>query len=130
MAALIHEGTETGPGPENEQVSELAMRSEPFPLEEHSAPDGLTANQGTVSAARPASAPVVERIYRHRLPVRISHWLNVPCLVILIMSGLQIFNAHPALDVGERSKRDARLRYRRPVKSHSSDEDGITSISG
>jgi cytochrome b subunit of formate dehydrogenase len=40
---------------------------------------------------------VAEKVYRHRLPVRISHWLNVPILIILIMSGLQIFNAHPAL---------------------------------
>ena len=34
MASLIHEGTGTGQGREDEQVSELAMRSEPFPLEE------------------------------------------------------------------------------------------------
>ena len=35
--------------------------------------------------------------YRHRLPVRIMHWLNVVCLFVLLMSGLQVFNAHPAL---------------------------------
>ena len=35
--------------------------------------------------------------YRHSLPVRIMHWLNVVALTILLMSGLQIFNAHPAL---------------------------------
>jgi thiosulfate reductase cytochrome b subunit len=35
--------------------------------------------------------------YRHRLPVRIMHWTNVICLFILLMSGLQIFIAHPAL---------------------------------
>ncbi|MGH7147429.1 MAG: hypothetical protein ACREIJ_05950, partial [Nitrospiraceae bacterium] len=109
MASPIHEGTGTGQRQENEQRSALAMRSEPFLLEEHSVPDGLTANQGAVSAARLASAPVVERIYRHRLPVRISHWLNVPCLFILIMSGLQIFNAHPALYWGDRSDRDQPL---------------------
>jgi hypothetical protein len=59
MASLIHEGTGTGQGLESEQVSELAMRSEPFPLKTHGASDGLTANQGDVSAARPTSAPVV-----------------------------------------------------------------------
>lgn len=37
------------------------------------------------------------RYYRHRLPVRISHWINVLCLTILLLSGLGIFNAHPAL---------------------------------
>ncbi len=38
-----------------------------------------------------------ERIYRHRLPVRVMHWINVVCLTVLLMSGLNIFNAHPAL---------------------------------
>jgi len=41
--------------------------------------------------------------YRHRLPVRIMHWLNVACLFALLMSGLQIFNAHPALYWGHAS---------------------------
>ncbi|RZI44653.1 hypothetical protein EGT07_04370 [Herbaspirillum sp. HC18] len=41
--------------------------------------------------------------YRHRLPVRIMHWTNVVCLTILFMSGLSIFNAHPALYWGDSS---------------------------
>jgi thiosulfate reductase cytochrome b subunit len=41
------------------------------------------------------------RTYRHRLPVRISHWINVVCLFVLLGSGLQIFNAHPALYWGK-----------------------------
>lgn len=49
--------------------------------------------------------PAIERVYRHRLPVRIRHWLNVPFLIILIMSGLQIFNAHPAFHLSARSDR-------------------------
>jgi len=130
MAALIREGTGTGQDQENEQGSELTMRSEPFPLEEPPASDGLTANQDDVSAALPASAPVVERTYRHRLPVRISHWLNVPCLIILIMSGLQIFNAHPALYWGDRSDRDQPLLSIRPVKAESGEMRGITTILG
>jgi thiosulfate reductase cytochrome b subunit len=44
-----------------------------------------------------------ERIYRHRLPVRVMHWINVLCLTILLMSGLTIFNAHPALYWGQGS---------------------------
>ena len=35
--------------------------------------------------------------YRHTLPVRLMHWTNVLALTILLMSGLQIFNAHPRL---------------------------------
>jgi thiosulfate reductase cytochrome b subunit len=41
--------------------------------------------------------------YRHALPVRIMHWTNVVCFVILLMSGLGIFNAHPSLDWGKSS---------------------------
>src|SRR3569623_190127 len=41
--------------------------------------------------------------YRHRLPVRIAHWINVVCLAILFMSGLGIFNAHPSLHWGNSS---------------------------
>ena len=43
------------------------------------------------------------RIYRHRLPVRVMHWINVVCLTIMLMSGLNIFNAHPALYWGKDS---------------------------
>lgn len=39
--------------------------------------------------------------YRHSLAVRITHWLNVLCLSFLLMSGLQIFNAHPHLYWGQ-----------------------------
>jgi thiosulfate reductase cytochrome b subunit len=37
------------------------------------------------------------------LPVRIMHWINVICLTVLLMSGLTIFNAHPALYWGRDS---------------------------
>jgi thiosulfate reductase cytochrome b subunit len=43
--------------------------------------------------------------YRHPLPVRIMHWSNVVFLAILLMSGLNIFNAHPALYLGKSSYR-------------------------
>ena len=36
-------------------------------------------------------------IVRHSAVVRLTHWVNVVCLAVLLMSGLQIFNAHPAL---------------------------------
>ena len=31
------------------------------------------------------------------IAVRVTHWINVLCLVLLLMSGLRIFNYHPAL---------------------------------
>lgn len=78
------------------------------------------------------TTPIVvkERIYRHRLPVRLGHWLNVVCLFILIMSGLQIFNAHPALYWGDRSDRDRPLLSIRPVKTEDGNIHGITTILG
>ena len=36
-------------------------------------------------------------IYRHRFWVRVTHWINVICMTVMLMSGPQIFNAHPAL---------------------------------
>lgn len=48
-----------------------------------------------------AAAPKRARIYRHSLLVRLSHWVNVLCMTILLFSGLQIFNAHPALYWGQ-----------------------------
>jgi thiosulfate reductase cytochrome b subunit len=41
-----------------------------------------------------------ELIYRHTLPVRLAHWVNVLCVILLLMSGMQIFNAHPTLHWG------------------------------
>ena len=43
-------------------------------------------------------------IKRHSLPVRITHWINAAAFVLLLASGLQIFNAHPALYWGEDSR--------------------------
>lgn len=40
-------------------------------------------------------------IRRHSVVTRITHWVNVLCLSLLLMSGLQIFNAHPSLYWGQ-----------------------------
>ncbi|HAT30842.1 MAG TPA: hypothetical protein DCW29_08330 [Janthinobacterium sp.] len=50
-----------------------------------------------------SSAPVARPYYRHRLLVRITHWINAVSLAILFMSGLGIFNAHPSLYWGDSS---------------------------
>jgi thiosulfate reductase cytochrome b subunit len=42
-----------------------------------------------------------EAVYRHRLSTRLWHWVNAAALLILLMSGLTIFNAHPRLYWGE-----------------------------
>ena len=51
--------------------------------------------------ALPKAKPERERFYRHRLVTRITHWLNVFSLVFMLMSGLQILNAHPMLYWGQ-----------------------------
>lgn len=38
-----------------------------------------------------------ELVKRHRISTRLWHWLNVVTVVIMLMSGLTIFNAHPRL---------------------------------
>jgi thiosulfate reductase cytochrome b subunit len=69
--------------------------------------------------------------YRHKLPVRIMHWLTVILLPILLMSGLNIFNAHSALYWGKSSYTGAPpLLELRSVESDKGEIDGITSIFG
>ncbi|MGL4962933.1 MAG: cytochrome b/b6 domain-containing protein [Inquilinus sp.] len=38
---------------------------------------------------------------RHSVVTRLTHWLNVLCLSVLLLSGLQIFNAYPQLHWGQ-----------------------------
>lgn len=42
-----------------------------------------------------------EAFYRHRRAVRITHWINALCILFLLGSGLNIFNAHPRLYWGQ-----------------------------
>ncbi len=58
--------------------------------------NGLHNNGGGMQKAERSS-------YKHRLPVRLAHWLNVVCFFILLGSGLNIFNAHPKLYWGQYS---------------------------
>jgi thiosulfate reductase cytochrome b subunit len=53
--------------------------------------------------APPMPLVAARSIYRHRLPVRVMHWINVACMAILLGSGLNIFNAHPTLYWGHDS---------------------------
>ncbi len=54
----------------------------------------------------PRATDRVRVVYCHRLPVRLMHWINAICLLVLLGSGLQIFNAHPALYWGQKSTFD------------------------
>lgn len=42
-------------------------------------------------------------IYRHGIAVRVAHWSWALAILVLVMSGLQIFNAAPYLDASDKS---------------------------
>jgi thiosulfate reductase cytochrome b subunit len=56
-----------------------------------------TANSSASEIAHLPPAKTRQFFYRHRAPVRLLHWINALCLLVMLMSGLQIFNAHPSL---------------------------------
>jgi thiosulfate reductase cytochrome b subunit len=55
---------------------------------------------GAESAAQATRGPLV---YRHNALTRVTHWTWAICLFFLLLSGLQIFNAHPTLYIGQQS---------------------------
>lgn len=68
--------------------------------------------------------------YRHQLIVRITHWINLVCLVVLLMSGLGIFNAWPALYWGIRTHFDEPLLALYATQSQDGREIGVTDVFG
>jgi thiosulfate reductase cytochrome b subunit len=44
-----------------------------------------------------------EKVYRHTIVARITHWFWTLAMLVLVMSGLQIFNAAPYLDASDKS---------------------------
>ena len=53
-----------------------------------------------------ATKPTKVLVYRHRGVTRLTHWINVLAVSLLLMSGLEIFNAHPALYWGQKASFD------------------------
>lgn len=47
--------------------------------------------------------PKTVLVYRHAAVTRATHWINVLALTFLLMSGLNIFGAHPALYWGQKA---------------------------
>src|SRR5262249_58496400 len=74
------------------------MRALPQPVPRH---DGM--GQGYRLISKPQMKKLV---YRHNRITRSTHWVNALVLVILVMSGFQIFNAHPHLYWGSTSEPD------------------------
>lgn len=60
----------------------------------------MSASKPSRTADRPLSGGRTA-IYRHPWLVRLTHWVNAACILVLLLSGLQILNAHPAFYWGE-----------------------------
>jgi len=90
-----------------------------MPIEKSGAPPSANVRTGTYL------------YYRHTLPVRVMHWINVIALTILLLSGLNIFSAHPALYWGK-SSYTGRPPVLEITATESSDGDlvGVTRIFG
>ena len=70
-----------------------------------------------------------EIVYRHSGVVRATHWINVIALLVLLMSGLQIFNAHPALYLGQKSVFDDPIMAMKPTRQ-GDEVRGVTTLFG
>jgi thiosulfate reductase cytochrome b subunit len=131
-APLIQTGEEVA------QAQEAWLISEPEAVPSHQLEsdqvtplhDDAGHGEGSPGAVPTTSSPTVQKIYRHSLPVRLGHWLNTIMVFILIMSGLQIFNAHPALYWGDRSDRDKPLLSIRAMRNDDGQVKGVTTVLG
>jgi thiosulfate reductase cytochrome b subunit len=79
-----------------------------------------------VNATSDAIHAPPQMFYRHRLPVRLMHWINVVSFTLMLMSGLAIFNAHPNLYWGKDSYSASTV----PLLSISSTQDAAGNIHG
>jgi Ni/Fe-hydrogenase b-type cytochrome subunit len=53
---------------------------------------------------KPANRLAMELVYRHNRVTRLTHWIDAIALMVLFMSGLQIFNAFPQLHWGSKTE--------------------------
>ncbi|MEF2074758.1 cytochrome b/b6 domain-containing protein [Consotaella aegiceratis] len=84
----------------------------------------------TTAVDRQTSPPEAEApgiVYRHRVSTRLWHWINAATLVVMLMSGLMIFNAHPRLYWGSYG-----ANYDRPWLEigHTQDAEGFLRVGG
>jgi thiosulfate reductase cytochrome b subunit len=63
----------------------------------------MDARSAATKAAPDAGASSGTLVYRQFAWTRITHWIWAVSLFFLLLSGLQIFNAHPALYIGDQS---------------------------
>jgi thiosulfate reductase cytochrome b subunit len=81
-----------------ESSAPVAAAGLPEPM---TTPEPVVAPPPAAEAPPPPVKPAREVIYRHSVVVRLTHWINVLAISLLILSGAQIFNAHPRLYWGQ-----------------------------
>lgn len=101
-------------------------------------------SEGTVAADLPKTHEprLPAWIYRHARATRALHWINFFTLVVMLMSGLQIFNArpdlywgktshfnHPLLSLGARENSHGRLVGVTTVGGYTFDTTGVLGVS-
>ena len=86
--------------------------------------------QEAVPGAKGATSRKSSRylFYRHTLPTRLMHWTNAAVLLVMLMSGLQIFNAHPSLYLGTSSDFDHPALSLTAAQTNDGAYKGITQI--
>ena len=67
-------------------------------------------------------------ILRHRWPLRLMHWINLLAMLAMIGSGLQIYNAHPALYWAEASHFDTPIFSTDAMQRDNGEIHGVTQI--
>ena len=86
------------------------------------------ASLSSTAAPQAGSAPSV--VIRHSAIVRVCHWVNAVCFLILLMSGLHIFNARPALSWGRATDFDSPFLSFSANESDSGPVSGVTTLFG
>jgi thiosulfate reductase cytochrome b subunit len=71
-----------------------------------------------------------ERVYRHGIVARTAHWVWTLAMLVLVMSGLQIFNAAPYLDASDKSNPARRVLAFDAVRAPNGQPVGTTSVFG
>jgi thiosulfate reductase cytochrome b subunit len=109
-------------------VRKCRSRLEGFKVEDQT--EGRIEPGGPPAAPHPASLPPRpgrEVIYRHSLVVRLTHWVNV---LAILMSGLQIFNAHPRLYWGQYGADFDRPLLEMKASGSAANPVGVTRVAG
>ncbi|MDP9018543.1 MAG: cytochrome b/b6 domain-containing protein, partial [Candidatus Eremiobacteraeota bacterium] len=79
-----------------------------------------------------AAMAIRPTVYRHSIPTRLTHWAFFIAFLVLVSSGLQIFNASPYLDASDKSDPSRRVLAIDSAQTQGSDQKnvGTTTVFG